>query len=443
MFTLNAFVSIPELANNTVNAIATFGELSVPAKTYTKDIRNYTHVDNPGIELVTVTQTDDNANVVQNPDARVSKQALDVASYFLEQYKANRIPLPTAKQTLIKAVSGQFINIRNILIGNILNGDSTGKRLIDYIRYDFVVENKIWRCTLWFSDKAFRTQYPLYEIVVVPPIADIMRLNDTPATVLEAISGVTLEFTINRVNEITKDYKSTALHVYNTVWHDPAGSKQTMDVKWTLVIYGQGGIDQDSIKDAIREYLAAHGAGVDWPKIFPDLFSENEFLIMPYWGEISTLPEDIDDGLYSSITGLKVVANQNSRLLPMSYKTGASKQTHIDTNFELVATTYRGINLGVVSNPNNKENILKFSQLFPDYMSVPTDKNDFARMRDKTQKFIIKLLEVLEIARDWNAAIVLPADFSRTIKANREYIGFEYEGFNYYVLTRIGYNKEI
>ena len=444
MLIFNAFVSIPELANNTVGKIAKFGELSVPAKTYTKEIRNYADSKAfPGIELVTLSILDNNENTVQVPNDKIPNKALQISNFLYTQYTNKRIPLQNALANLVKAIGTEFPDIHKVEIGDILNGEKTGERWIDFIRYDFVVDNEEWRTTLWFSDEKFRQQYPLFNIVVVPPVSDVLRLNDKPATVAEALSSVGVEYTVNRIADITKEYKATTYHVYNTKWHDPNGTKSTLDVKWTVVIYGQQGIDQDMIKDAIREYLNVEGPGVEWAKIFPDLFSENEFLMIPYWGQLSTPTEGYDDGLYSSITPMSVILDKNKTIVPRSYGTGTTRDKHLNENFELLGTTYRGINIGTIGNPNNRAKVLRFSQEFPDYMSIPTDKSDFTRMTDKSQRFVLTLLETLELCRDYKTGTVLPANYSRAIKANREYIGFEFEGYNYYVITRLGYNKDL
>lgn len=443
MLVFNAFVNIPEIANNTVGQIAKFGELSVPAQTYTKEIRNYADVKAyPGIELVTLSILDNNERTLPVVNEKVPNKALSIANFLYTQYTNKRIPLATALPNLIKAVNNEFSDIRRVEIGEIINGEKTGERWIDFIRYDFVVDNEEWRTTLWFSDEKFRQQYPLFNIVVIPPVGDILRLNDKPATVAEALTSVGVEYTVNRIADITRNYKATTYSVYTTKWHDPNGTKATLDTKWTVVIYGQQGIDQDMIKDAIREYLSNHGTGVEWATIFPDLYSENEFILIPYWGQLATPTEGYDDGLYSSITGLNTIRDKNASIVPKSYGTGVIRDKHLNDNFELLGTTYRGINIGIIGNPNNRGNVHRFSQQFPDYMSIATDRSDFTRMTDKTQRFVLKLLDVLELCRDFKTGTVLPTDYSRAIKANREYIGFGFEGYDYYVLTRIGYNKE-
>lgn len=443
MYTFNAFVEIPALANNAIEQVGKFGELSVKARTFTKDVRNF--VDKsafPNIELTSFAILDEASKPLANPSPVLTNTALNVSNFLYTQYSNNAIPLPSSKTTLINAVGAEFSTIRNIKIGEILESGLPGKRLVDYIKYDIVIENKIWRVTLWFSDSKFRLQYPFYEIRVIPPLGDIDRMIDTPATVLEALSSINIDYTINRIAAITNEHSNTTVYTHTLKWHDPAGSKSRIDTKWTMVIYGSAGNDLDIIKDAIRRYIADNSLSDKWPKIFPDLYSENEFLLMPFWGLLSTPTDGYDDGLYSSIVNLSDIDNQADRLIPASFMSVIDREVLKKRYIGIMASNYRGINIMTIGNPNNVEAKVLFKDMFPDYMSVSTDRPDFARMTSHTQEFVLKLLETLELARNYTLNSTLPSGYAKAVKSNREYIGFDYEGFTYYVLSRMGYLKD-
>lgn len=443
MNTLNAFVSIPALADNAIDKIGIFGELSVKSSTYTKDMRNY--VDKsayPGIELVTFAITDETSTPIPNPPEDLTNTSLSVSNFLYTQYSNNAIPLATSKATLVTAVTSEFPKIRNVRIGDILNSGLPGKRLIDYIRYDTTIDNEIWRVTLWFSDAKFRLQYPLYEIVVIPPLGDISRLIDTPANVIEALESITIDYTINRMAAITNEHPSTTVYTHTLRWHDPAGGSGRANTKWTVVIYGAAGNDLDLIKDAIRRYLSANSTSTKWPIIFPDLYSENEFLLMPLWGMLATPTDGYDDGLYSSLINASDIDQQANRLIPASFMGIVNLAELKEKYLGLMATTYRGIMVMNMGNPNNVGANVVFKNMYPDYMAVSSDRSDFARMSSKTQEFVLKFLATLELARNYTLNSTLPSGYSKATKANREYVGFDYEGFTYYVLTRIGYLKD-
>ena len=443
MNTLNAFVEIPALANNAIEKIGIFGELSVKARTYTKDIRNY--VDKsayPSIELTTFAILDEKSVPIPTPPEDLTNTALSVSNFLYTQYSNNAIPLTPSKPTLVNAVAAEFSNLRNVRIGDILNSESPGKRLIDYIRYDITIDSKLWRVTLWFSDAKFRLQYPLYDIVVIPPLGDIARLIDTPAMVIEALSSITVDYTINRIAAITNEHSATTVYTHTLRWHDPLGGSARADTKWTVVIYGSAGNDLDLIKDAIRRYLSDNSTSDKWPVIFPDLYSENEFLLMPLWGMLATPTEGYDDGLYSSLINAHDIDLQAARLIPASFMGVVNLDTLKQKYLGVMATTYRGIMVMNMGNPNNVGSKIVFKDMYPDYMAVSTDRSDFARMSSITQEFVLKFLETLEIARNYTLNSTLPSGYTKATKANREYIGFDYEGFTYYVLTRIGYLKD-
>lgn len=444
MYILNAFAEIPALANNAIEQVGKFGELSVKARTFSKDIRNY--VDKsayPNIELTTFAILDEASRPYVNPPEELTNTALAVSHFLYTQYSNNAIPLSSSKPTLVSAVGSEFTKIRNVRIGDILDSGVPGKRLIDFVQYDLVIDSKIWRCTVWFSDSKFRLQYPRYDIVVIPPLGDVERMIDAPATVIEALSSITIDYVINRMAGITKEHSATTVYTHTVRWHDPAGSTSRIDTKWTVVVYGAAGNDLDLIKDAIRRYLSDNSTSIKWPKIFPDLYSENEFLLMPFWGLLATPTDGYDDGLYSSIVNLSDIDTQADRLIPPNFMNILDRDILKKKYLGIMASNYRGINIMTIGNPNNIESKILFKDMYPDYMAVSSDKPDFARMSNLTQEFILKLLETLDVARNYTSNAALPSGFARAVKANREYIGFDYEGFTYYVLTRMGYLKDL
>lgn len=443
MYTLNAFVEIPALSNNAIEQIGKFGELSVKARTFSKDIRNFVDKSTyPNLELTTFSILDEASRPMINPPEALTNTALALSNFLYTQYSNNAIPLPSSEATLVNALGSEFSMIRNVLIGDIIESGIPGKRLIDYVRYDTVIDSKIWRCTLWFSDAKFRLQYPLYDIVVIPPLGDIARLIDTPATVIEALGSITVDYVINRMAAITKEHSSTTVYTHTIKWHDPAGTMARIDTKWTVVIYGSAGNDLDLIKDAIRKYLSDNSTSDKWPKIFPDLYSENEFLLMPFWGLLATPTDGYDDGLYSSQVNMSDIDMQADRLIPSSFLSVIDREILKKKYLGIMASNYRGINIMTIGNPNNVDAKVLFKDMYPDYMSVSSDKPDFARMSNLTQEFVLKLLETLELARNYTLNSTLPSGFAKATKANREYVGFDYEGFTYYVLSRMGYLKD-
>lgn len=444
MYIFNAFVTIPELANNAINTVARFGELSTVSATYSTDIRNFSDkLAFPGVELTSFAVLNSAMATIDLPDNTVPNRALSVAYFLYTQYINNAIPLPSSKSTLVSGIGSEFKDIRNISIGSIIDGEVTGKRLIDYIKFDIVVNTtQEWRVTLWFSDKSFKVQYPLYNIVVIPPVNDIDRLNSSPANAIEAIQSVGADYVVGRISAITKVNPDTTVQTLRLRWHDPAGTTASYDTIWTLVIYGAAGNDLDAIKDAIREYIASNSTSTKWPVIFPDLYSENEFLILPLWDKIATPTDGYDDGLYSSSTTISDINNQIDRVLPNSYKSTPQLQTFLERNLAVWGTSYRAINLLTVGNPNNKGKVTMLTQLYPDYMAVNTNNPDFSRMTTKTQQFILKLYAALELARNWTPDVLLNGNYAKVTKANREYVSFDYEGFSYCVITRMAYNKE-
>lgn len=444
MYTFNAFVKNTKLANNSHGVIAPFGELSVKAETYSKDIRHISDKDAyPGIEVVSFTLDDKTTTPLNDVPEKLATQCLKLSNFLYTQYENGAIPLPNSKSTLVGAINAEFNDLRHIFIGSIIESGLPGKRLIDYIKFNYTADDKEYKCTLWFSDKSFRSQFPLYQIEVIPPVGEIDRLNTTPALAMEANESVTIEFAVNRINAITLEHPNTAVQTFNLRWHDPEGSSTKFMTRWTLVIWGQAGNDRDAIKDAIRNYIAENSSHDNWPKIFPDLYSDSEFMIMPFWDKTAAPEDAYDDGLYSSVTTMYDINLQADRLIPASYGTYKTIEAHKNKNLAVAGTAYRHMNMMILGSPHNKEGKVNFREIFHDYMAVSSDKPDFSRMSIKTQDWVLKFLEVMELARTFTPGTEVPAEFTRAVKASREYIGFDFEGFTYFVLTRFGYLKEL
>ena len=80
-------------------------------------------------------------------------------------------------------------------------------------------------------------------------------------------------------------------------------------------------------------------------------------------------------------------------------------------------------------------------EFFPDYMDISTSSPDFSRLSTRTQNFCTQLNDALHKAREYSLTKPMPTGYTKSVKANREYIGFDFEGFTFYIMTRLGYMK--
>lgn len=442
---IQGFVTIPQLADNAVGVVADFGEFSKDSQTYSADIRHLSDTATyPNIEVITVKAIDESSNNI-NINTAVTNFILHVSNWIYEQSIANNIPLPRSKTVFQNSIAAQFDFCKNVVIGEILPTNQPSRRLIDYVRFDCASDNESYRITLWFNDARFRAQYNYYDIVVIPPVDDLSRLIENLPTAALAIQSTSLDSVIAKVSSQTRKNPPTNITSYKVIYHDPTNNKSTslLETTWVLVLYGSMSEDSESIKAAIRDYLSDHSNYDKWHVIFPDLYSTNEFVIIPFWDAIATKDYSYDNGLYRTLICNADINKTSDRVIPKSYKLGTHSEEYIKTNIEIGSAFYRTMSFMAIGSPTNSNAVYRLTDLFPDYMAVSTDSPDFSRMTSYTQSFALKFNEALNKARLYNANDIFPAGFTRAIKGSRTYIGFDVLGYSFFILTKEGYLKDV
>lgn len=442
---IQGFVTIPELADNRVAEIAKFGEMSPHSASFTKDLRNLSDTSlYPHIEVLTVKAIDETSTNIDIP-SEITSRILTVSNWIYTQFVNSAIPLNSSKAVLETAIATEMPFATTVKIGELMSTNLPGKRLLDNVRFDVTHNNEQYRITLWFSDSRFRTQYRYYDIEVIAPVDDLGRLIDTLPAVAVSLAAVKTQSVTSRINIANRKNKFTELQTMSLSWVDPTDTtgKKLLNTEWTVVIYGNAGADTDAIKAAIRDYLFANSDYEDWAKIFPALFSSNEFIIIPFWDAIATPKVTYDDGLYNSMITTGIINLATYKYIPASYRVGNGSDEFVALNTTVGNVFYRTMMFIALGNPANREGIYTLEHLFPDYMAVPTSSPDFARMSTGTQTFVTRLNTAFNKARLYTPNERFPDGFTLGIKSAREHIGFDYGGFTFYVMTRLGYLRDI
>lgn len=440
---IQGFVVIPTLADNAVGQIAPFGEFSEHAQTYTKDLRHLSNPDvYPHVEIATVKAINEQSQNITIP-SKVSGYMLQVANWIYKQFVNASIPLANAKSVLESAVSTEFTFATTVRIGEIMSTNQPSKRLIDYIRFDCVENGETYRTTMWFNDQRFRIQYSYYDIIVIPPVDDIDRLTqDLPSTAV-AIQSTTIDSVVAKIGYHTRANKPTNIVPFSLTYHDPTGTNSSLiQTTWTLMLYGAMAEDTESMKSAIRDYLSDTSNYDKWHVIFPDLYSTNEFIVIPFWDARATIEDSFDVGLYRTLVSNNELKDIQNRLVPNSYKVGKNSEIYLAENTLIGSVFYRTMMFMSLGSPSNSNTINKLTDLYPDYMALGTDSPDFSRMSIDTQDFVLKLNECFNKARLYTPDEKFPEGFTRATKGSRVYIGFDALGYTFYVLTRQGYLKD-
>lgn len=448
---IQGFIKIPEISNNTPGVTAPFGELSPIAMTFSRNLKNYAlPALYPSVEFVSFRSVDIASNNIEIPDA-LAKVCISVGDWTYNQSIDKAIPVNGQKTAFEQAITSEYNAVINtyglptplllVSVGEILDTPVAGSRMPDYITFKMVDDTKEYTVKLWFNDEKFQLQYLYFDMVVIPPVGYVDSLNNTTANVSTLLNGITKTQVINQINAITTINPATTVYPITLRWHNPVNTTSTLETEWFAVIYGKAGIDNDAVKDAIRTHIAENSGIFNWTSIYPDLYAESEFVIVPFWDQLSTPDNGYDEGLYRTGVTKSNLERIELQKLPSSYNTVTDYTAYKKLYLVSAASSYRSLMFYALGNPNNSGGYFSFLQLFPDYMDISTSSPDFSRLTVKTQGFVVKMVDALHKAREYTQAKPVPVGYSMSIKSNREYLGFDYEGFTFYIQTRTGYMK--
>ena len=246
--------------------------------------------------------------------------------------------------------------------------DAGNNNLPEYISWISLLNDNT-EITVWLCDDSLKSQYPHYEITVVPPISNLDLFFESYTTV-NAIKTVTPSMIMDNIQNAKGVDPETYIRSFNFEYISPIASNVPVDTTWSVLIYGLQGDNPDSIKDAMIEYILNNSTHTrsEWESIIPDLFKRTEFIILPRWDKYAVPNNTIQAGLYSSIQD------------PLECVEFAKKQcsfydeSYVNTSTCIVPHTYKTVSLVIVKGPNNIEGKQSFYELFEDYLPINSGK---------------------------------------------------------------------
>lgn len=439
MYLLKAFMSMPTLVDNRLDQTAPFGELTTLSKTFTRDLRQYAKTTYPDVEM-NVFHCVDEMGVRIEPSTVFMNQILALGQWVYTQHITKSIPTDANKPAFVNAIENEFPDITGVVIGEILTGQPD-YNMPDYIQFKLLDGTRQYQGMVWFSDTAFSVQYDETIIFIIPPLPDINALIDAKPAVNQKLLEQLLSTQINRIQEIRGEHPETGILPLDLRWHDPNDTNAMLTTTWTAVIYGNAGMDSEAIKDAIREYIANNSDYDKWNEIYPDLYSENEFAIIPAWNELALQANALQVGLYSSLVPVNTIRTIARTFAPSGYSQSTNIDTYLNENLEVGSAVYRSLMFAAMGNPNNLNEMYKLRMLYPDYMAIDSADSDFARMSQATQEFCTKFTDALDNAYRYKPTDVLPAGYMRLIRRSYHYLAFEHNGYIHAILTKFTFDK--
>lgn len=457
MYNLKGFIRYSDLISNVNGVVSTFGEMSPLALSYAKEKGYYTQPGVNGIELVSMSGLLTVGLVTSKAPspAEVSELSILVAQWVHDNAENSSLFVEVDGQypAYMAALTAHFTGVgfthfdfANLTMGPILTMEiesAADKRMPAWLAWSMTYNESSTEypgvCKIWFSDVAFRNEFPEYEIVVVPPIENLDDFFLALAPVTALIDAYTRPLMMEKIAEAIGIHPPTLVKTYMYDWYDNLDPPNILPTPWTVVIYGMAGDNYDLIVEAIRQYILDNSTHTqsEWEEVFPDIFKTTEFIITPMWNRYSIPNMTLQAGVYSPMV------NFNQDIDEVLLTMAPMPEPHVRLHIMSGLFMYKSLSFYVCGSQNNRDNLFDFTDVFPDYVAVSTDSLDFGKMSAKTQAWVIFILDLVKKAEEMTSSSSIPFNATRIVRGGIMYIAAFYDNIQYLITAKQYFEDEV
>lgn len=427
------FLTKSSFIKNPDREISTFFELSPLALTYSKNRQEHQHPLYQGDTLHTFYNKEVGVEDSVIPSQTLIREIMAITNAMYVYYQDN--PSTGTVIGLTHYINSIYADeISAFMAGEIAESDTL--QMSGWLSWVSVGhENAAIR--IWVNNEAFENQYPIHEIVVIQPLAavDLSKeyFHSQYSRVLTELGRVTITRFSEIVEEARGEIPPTFTRYLEFAFVNRENSQQSIPTTWCVLIYGRNGDNIDSIKDAIVDVIMTSTAysQAQWEVIFPEIFRRTEFLIYPRWDKLSIHNTNELSSLYSSVLN----ANETINFVHINYPTLPVPEG-IDTKVEIIPFDYKAIACAAIPGVTNDNDRQQLSDVFPDYLPMPTTSPDFARMTIETRNWALGITNGLVIAETATEYSGINNPYRKTYRGGKLFISLNYMNVNYLIAAR-------
>lgn len=430
MYSTKSFCNILALIKNDPSQNSIIGELTTQALTSSRDLATFHHATIDGYDLVNFFSRNDATKEIMR------RTAVDQAIAFVDlcvrttMGTSGEIFQDEVLRALVALAGTAAVKATNVETGPMV---SDGVRWVPrWISWTDANDTRTNEHIVWLAVDDFVAEYPEFEIVVVPPVDNLDSFFN-PGSVVEAmVKAITPTQMMERAETAKGGFPTTWRRSDPYMYFDPINPSRKFDVYWDVLGYGEAGNDPDLIREEMVNYILAHSthSREEWATIFPDIFKRTEFVLTPHWNKYAADARQFDHGIYSPFVNNADTANY-AKLGAVNYAAA-----HVNANAQVFAFQHRSIAISSIGHVENRDGKVKLSQVYPDYMAVPSSSTDAGRMSPATQAWAEKLLEMILLAEVWTSATRMPRGIYRVTRNNKNYISCTINRVLYLVLVK-------
>lgn len=423
---IKGFARLFNFTNNEIGEDCTFGEVNDYMMTFSKNIGQYSSSNYPNVELLTFSALNDTnqESLVDDTTKEYLLKVIDIISQgVLSKSIGNNVQ--SVKTLLLTSLGNEF---QLLSIGKIINyGDYYCPTYIDF-KY---LGNDLTTTMLWFGQDAFIQQYEDYEHIVVPGISEIDKLFGDAGDVKQALDAITPLLMNEKEREAIgqRPETSTVSHQYMVYGLD---KKQIGFTYFSIVIYGQYGINTDLERETLIDYILKHSNHTreEWEIVLPDLFVKTEFRLFPTWNKTGLPNNGVSGAMYRS--AIKI--NDAKKIL--SKYCSDFSDAHLNKYGCINTGSYKSIMIVSVGHPDNRHKIYSLDEQWPYYGNIRTTSEDYGRYDEDTKKFLDALLTMFNIAENMDSMVTLPRNFTKIKRDDLVYVSHTLNNIQYIMLSK-------
>lgn len=305
-------------------------------------------------------------------------------------------------------------------------GNKTTIRVYDSLIFSYKSDTVEIFFHIWVGRKAFSEEYPFITITqVIPPYSPDKLVDPTTFLATSNVdvltNSATYIFARTNVETVVRD--QNGIHTFKTKYN--ISTTQDIEVTFALAYCGREAPSSLECRKAIRDYLTEATGVTDsvLEELFPDLFIEARYYIIPLWNNVTELS---DRTIYPSIQSISKAMTAIKTIYP------ETSDDFIDNYAYLITNAQNTLFSVVIPDELNDAEHMNFYDEYPQYQNYSTMTDGWKYLPTATQEFAGKLIRCMAVL----TGATTSTEFTKVVDGSLSYLTFTSNQAEFYVLEQ-------
>jgi len=275
---------------------------------------------------------------------------------------------------------------------------------------------------LWLGNTAFKTDYPITNIVTIIPPCDPSKLISMDYSNIPTTLATSATYVNGLLSTAIAAKDHTGYLTYQAKYTNSSfGSYYNMPFG---ILYKGADPSSLELKIVVRDYLESLDVGDEatWKLLFPDLYTTSMFYIVPMWDNITSLPTR---ELYPSIFDYgSILEKTQAAITDLS-------DAHIEDKLEILNCSITEMIIAAVPHVDN-DNPTTLLAEHPTYQAIDAQSLTFDYQTTLTREFNTKLSSCISVLDGGTSTTT----FTSAVVDGNNWLTFIVNFIEYYVLYK-------